>query len=57
LAPHAARPGIFAKGIDHRAPDTTFGERLELDPPRLVEAVGRVNQTDDAILNEIPDID
>jgi hypothetical protein len=57
LPANAAWPGILPEGIDHRAADTTFGERLELDASRLVEAVGCVNQTDDAILDEIPNID
>ncbi len=57
LTTHATRPGVLAEGINHRAPNTTFGERLELDPARLVEAVGRVNQTNDAVLNEIPNVD
>jgi len=57
LTTDPTRPGVFAESIDHRAPDTTFGERLELDPSRLVEAVGCVNQTDDAILDEVPNID
>jgi len=57
LAADATWPGILAESIDHRAPDTTFGERFELDAARLVEAVGCVNQTDDAVLNEIPNID
>jgi len=57
LTTHAARPGVLSESIDHRAPDTTFGKRLKLDPPRLVEAVGCVNQTDDAILDEVPNID
>jgi len=43
LTSDAARPRVFAKSIDHGAPDTTLGERLKLDPPRLVEAVGCVN--------------
>ena len=57
LAAHAAWPGVLPKGVDHRAPDPTFGERLELDAARLVEAVRRVNQTDDTILDKIPNVD
>ena len=29
LAPNTARPGVPSQRIDHRAPDTTLGERLE----------------------------
>jgi hypothetical protein len=57
LTTDAARPGVLQEGINHRAPNTTFGERLELDPARLVEAVGCVNQTNDAVLDEIPNVD
>ena len=57
LAAHAARPGVLAQGVDHRAPDPTLGECLELDAARLVEPVRRVDQADDAVLNEIADVD
>jgi len=57
LTTDAARPSVLAESIDHRAPNTTFGERLKLDPARLVEAVGCVNQTNDTVLDEIPNVD
>jgi len=57
LPAHAARPGVLAEGVDHRTPDATFRERLELDASRFVEAMRRVNQTDDAVLDEVPDVD
>jgi hypothetical protein len=56
LAAHSTRPSVLAESVNHRTPDSTLGERLELDPPRFVEAVGRVNQTDDAILDKIPNV-
>jgi len=56
LAPHAARPGVLAQGINHRTADTTLGKRLELDAPAFVEATGRVDESDDAVLNKIPNI-
>src|SRR5262249_19579798 len=57
LAAHATRPGVLAERVDHRAADAALGERLELDPARLVEAVRRVDQAEDAVLHEIGDID
>jgi len=30
-AAHAARPGVLAQRVDHRAADATLGEGLELD--------------------------
>src|SRR6185503_12642207 len=56
LAADAARPGILAQRVDHRPADAPFGERLELDASGLVEAVRRVDQADDPVLDEIPDI-
>ena len=57
LTADAARPGVLAQRVDHRAADAPLGERLELDAARLVEAVRGVDQTDDAVLDEIADID
>ena len=57
LAANAARPGVLAQSVDHRAPDATFGERLELDAARLVEAMRCVDEPDDAVLDEIADVD
>src|SRR5690606_23451408 len=34
-----------------------LGERLELDPALLVEAVGGVDETDDAILDQVANVD
>jgi len=56
LPAHTARPGVLAQRVDHRTPDSPFGKGFKLDPARLIEAVGRVYQTDDAILHKIPDI-
>ena len=41
LAANAARPGVLAQRVDHRAADAPLGEGLELDAARLVEAVAR----------------
>jgi len=57
LTTDPTRPGILAQRVDHGPPDSPFGEGLELDAARFVEAVRRVNQADDAILHEISDID
>jgi len=56
LAPHTARPGVLAQGINHRAADTTLSKRLELDAAAFIEATGRVDEPDDAILHKIPNI-
>ena len=57
LAADAARPGIAAQRVDHRAADAPLGEGLELDAARLVEAVGGVDQAEDAVLHEVADVD
>ena len=60
LATHAAdaaRPGVLAQRVDHGAADTPFGEGLELDAAAFVEALGRIDEADDAVLNEIAQID
>ena len=56
-AAHAARPRVLAERVDHRAANAALGERLELDAAPFVEALGGVDQTDDAILNEIAQVD
>ena len=57
LTAHAARPGVLAERVDHRAANPPLGERLELDAARLVEAVRGIDQTDDAVLDEVADVD
>ena len=57
LTAHAARPGILAQRVDHRAADAALGEGLELDAARLVEAVGGIDEAEDAVLDEIADVD
>src|SRR5882672_9615191 len=42
---------------DHRAADAPFGERLELDPASLIEPVRGVDQAEDAVLDQIADVD
>jgi len=56
-AAHAARPGILAERVDHRAADAPLGEGLELDAARIVEAVRGVDQPDHAVLHEIAEVD
>ena len=57
LAAHATRPGVLAQRVDHGAADAPLGKGLELDPARFVEAVRGVNQPDDAVLDEVADVD
>ena len=57
LAAHAARPGVAAQRVDHRAADAAFGKRLELDAARFVEAVRGVDQPEHAVLHEVADVD
>jgi len=56
LAAHATRPCILSERVDHRAPYSALRERLELDAARLVETVRRVDETDDAVLNQVADV-
>ena len=57
LAADAARPGVLAQRVDHRAAHAPFGEGLELDAALLVEAMGRVDQPEHAVLHQIADVD
>ena len=57
LAANAARPGVASQRVDHRAAHAPFGEGLELDAARRVEAVGSVDQAEHAVLDEVADID
>ena len=57
LAAHATRPRVPPQCVDHRAADSAFRERLELDATLFVEAVRRVDQPKDPVLHEISDID
>jgi len=60
LATHAAdttRPGILAQRVNHRAAHAPFGECLELDAARIVKAMRRVDQADDAVLDQVADVD
>src|SRR5262249_43905863 len=57
LAANAARPCIAPKRVDHGAADSPLRERLELDPALLIEPVSRVDPPEDAVLNEVPDVD
>jgi len=56
LAPHATWPGILTQGVNHRTADAPLGERLELDAALLIETARRINETDDAVLDEVADI-
>ncbi len=57
LAAHAARPGVLAKRVDHRAPHPPLGKGFELDAPILVEAVRCVDKPNHAVLHEVSDVD
>src|SRR4051794_30059223 len=57
LATYPARPRILAERVDHGAANATLGKGLELDAAAFIEPVGRIDQTDDAVLHEIADID
>ena len=56
-AAHATRPGVAAQGVDHGAANAAFGEGLELDAPRLVEPVRRIDQAEHAVLDEVAQVD
>ena len=57
LAADAARPGILAERVDHRAADAPFGKGFELDPALFIEALGGVDQAQHSVLNQIADVD
>ena len=57
LAAHAARPGVAAQRVDHRAAHAALGEGLELDAARFVEAAGGVDQPEHAVLHEVAELD
>jgi len=55
-AAHAAGPGILAQRIDHRPADATLGKRLELDPAAPIEPLGRVDEPDHPVLDEVTEV-
>src|SRR5262249_15859370 len=57
LTTHAARPGVLAERVDHGPSDAPFGERLELNPPTLIEPVRGVDETKAAVLHQVADVD
>jgi hypothetical protein len=57
LPPDPARPRVLAQRVNHGAADAALRESLELDAPSLVEAVRRVDQSDDSVLDEVADVD
>jgi hypothetical protein len=57
LTSNAARPRVFSECVDHRAAYPPLCERLELDAASLVEPVGRVDQAEDTVLNQVADVD
>jgi len=57
LPPHPPRPCVLAQGIDHRTANPALGKRLELDATGFVEPVGRIDQPDDSVLDEVTDVD
>ena len=57
LAANASRPSILAQSVDHGSPNSTFGERLELDTAPLVKPVRCVDEPYNTILDKISDVD
>jgi len=57
LAANATWPGVLPQSVNHRAPDATFSERLELDSARLVETMRGVDEPNDTVLDKISDVD
>jgi hypothetical protein len=57
LAADAARPGIAPEGVDHGAAHPALGKCFELDAAVFVEPVRGVDEPDDAVLDEVTDID
>ena len=57
LASNATWPGVLSQSVNHRAPDATFSERLELDSARLVETMRGVDEPNDTVLDKISDVD
>ena len=57
LASNAARPRILSERVDHRAAHPPFGEGLELDAASFIEPVRGVDQAEDAVLNQVADVD
>jgi len=56
LTADATRPCILAKRVDHRAANAALGKGLEFDAARFVEPVRCVDQANDTILDEVPNI-
>jgi len=55
-AADAARPRVLAQRVDHRPANPALGERLELDAARRVEALRRIDEANDAVLDQIAQI-
>jgi len=56
-AAHAAWPCILAQRVDHRSANAALRERLELDSPRVIEAVRGIDQADHAVLHQVAQVD
>src|SRR6185503_9188670 len=56
LTANAARPGISAKRVNHRAANSALGKGLELDAAIFIEPARGVDETDHAVLNQIPQL-
>ena len=57
LAADAARPGVAPERVDHGAAHPPLGKGFELDAAPFVEPAGGIDETDNAILDEITDVD
>ena len=56
-AAHATRPGVLAERVDHGAADAALGKGLELDAAALVEPLGRIDEANDAVLDQVAQVD
>ena len=56
-AANATRPGVLAERVDHGAADAALGKGLELDAAALVEPLCRIDEANDAVLNQVAQVD
>src|SRR5215203_3299147 len=54
---HASRPRVAPKRVDHGAADAPLGKCFELDAPALIEPMGGIDESDDAVLHQVSHID
>jgi len=54
---HPAGPGILPQRVNHGAADAAFRKGLELDTPRFIEPLRRINQTQHTVLHQVTNLD